>query len=59
MYEIKSTNGATLCVALWLLGSTVAGGIESFNDHPDTTWEDVQAVFGVAIKTARRFSKKS
>ena len=29
----------------------------SFNDHPDTTWEQVQMVFGVAIMHAERLAK--
>jgi hypothetical protein len=33
-----------------------AGSIEQFNDHPDTTWEDVKLVFAVAIKHAKRLA---
>ena len=43
----------TLC--LWLLGEVTAGGVESFNDHPGTAWEDVVAVFTVAARNAERF----
>ena len=53
----KSDDGTIAAIALWLLGSVCAGGIESFNDDPDTTWEDVQQVFAIAIKHAERFAR--
>ena len=53
------SEGTIRAVALWLLQSVTAGGIESFNDHPDTTWEDIQAVFSIATKHARRFATES
>jgi hypothetical protein len=53
--EAKS-EGTTRILTLWLLESVCGGNIASFNDHPSTTWEDVQAVFAVAIKHAQRFA---
>jgi len=46
-------------LALWLLGSVVASDIPAFNDFAGTTWEDVQAVFAVAIRNAERFAGKA
>jgi uncharacterized protein YjbI with pentapeptide repeats len=49
-------DGTVNTLALWLLGSVCAGPIEAFNDADQTTWEDVQAVFAVAIRHAERFA---
>ncbi len=52
--KAQESDGTTLAIALWLLGSVCAGDITRFNDDPATTWEDVQAVFAVAIRHAER-----
>jgi uncharacterized protein YjbI with pentapeptide repeats len=46
-------------IAIWLLNSVAAGSIVDFNDASSTTWEDVQAVFAVAIKHADRFAARA
>ena len=46
-------------LSLWLLESVAGGSIERFNDYAETTWEDVQLVFSVAIKHANRFAASS
>ena len=51
-----NSEGTTRALALWLLGSVAGGSIAAFNDHKDTTWEDVQTVFAIASKHARRFA---
>ena len=50
------SDGTVRVVAIWLLSSVCGGSIENFNDFKGTTWEDVKAVFGVAIKHAERFA---
>jgi hypothetical protein len=52
----ETQDGTVRALALWLLGSVCAGDIAAFNDAADTTWEDVQAVFRVAVKHAERFA---
>src|SRR5487761_829652 len=52
-------EGTVLVLASWLLANTAGGSVESFNDHEDTTIEDVKAVFGVAIMHAKRFGKSA
>ena len=55
--SVQATSEGTVQVlALWLLGSVTAGAVENFNDFEGTTWDDIQAVFGVAIRNARRFA---
>ena len=49
-------EGTARALALWLLGSVAGGDIAAFNDHPDTTWDDVVVVFNIAVKHARRFA---
>jgi hypothetical protein len=49
-------DGTVRAVALWLLGLVCGGDIAAFNDHPDTTWDDVVVVFNIAVKHARRFA---
>ena len=50
------SDGTVRPVALWLLASVAGGSVEAFNDHEKTTWDDVQAVFNVAVMHARRFA---
>jgi hypothetical protein len=52
----KCEDGTVRALALWILGSVAGGSIEAFNDHESTTWDDIQLVFGVAIKHAERFT---
>jgi hypothetical protein len=59
VYAQTSQAGTTRAIAIWLLNSVAAGSIVDFNDHKSTTWEDVKAVFAVAIKHAERFASKA
>lgn len=52
-------DGTTLAIASWLLSSVCGGSISHFNDDKNTTWEDVQDVFSVAIKHAERFARRA
>ena len=53
--EAKS-DGTVRTLALWVLSSVAGGDIASFNDHEQTTWEDIKAVFAVAKRHAERLS---
>ena len=50
------SEGTTRTLTLWLLANVCGGDIVAFNDHENTTWEDVKAVFEIAAKHARRFA---
>ena len=53
--SVEATSEGTVgALALWLLANVAGGDIAGFNDHPTTTWENVEAVFGVAIMHAER-----
>ncbi len=54
--EATSEDATIRAIALWLLDSVCAGGVATFNDYGNTTWEDIQAVFAIAIKHAERFA---
>ena len=56
--EKCADDGTVRALALWLLGSVAGGDIAAFNDYDGTTWDDIQAVFGVAVMHAKRLGAK-
>ena len=51
-----TSSGTVRAICMWLLASVSGGDIAGFNDNPVTSWENVQAVFGVAVMHADRWA---